>query len=511
MLDIRRTPDYAEILVEKAEANDASLRYEVQNDRVNVSLSAPTSHPKIVKLRWKAKIDSDVRVLGDAWERSYADLGFIGLTTEKAHPWYFIMKHGGGTDCIGVAVRPASLVSWVVDCEGVTAFCDVRSGSIGVELGDRELLIGSFMSESYSSDRDNSFESACDFCSKMCPDPVLPTEPVYGGNNWYYAYGKSSYEEIISAASLQAKLAEGLDNPPFMVIDDGWQPKSCVGPWIANEKYGDMKKVADEFKKMGVRPGIWVRFLRDDTDGIPAEWRFENNNNKLDPSRPEVIAYIKETVRRIVFDWGYELIKHDYSSNDIFGLWGKDANKYLTCGEWKFHDRSRTTAEIYVDFCKAILDATEGKAYILGCNCVSHLTAGLCHINRIGDDTSGVEFDRTRRMGVNTLAFRLPQNGKFYMVDADCAGFIKGRIPFTLNKEWVTLLAKSGTPLFISAPNGAFTDEEFDYMQEMYKIASEQKNVAIPLDWQYNATPAKWSIDGEETSFVWFDETGASF
>ena len=48
-------------------------------------------------------------------------------------------------------------------------------------------------------------------------------------------------------------------------------------------------------------------------------------------------------------------------------------------------------------------------------------------------------------------------------------------------------------------------------MQEMYKIASEQKNVAIPLDWQYNATPAKWSIDGEETSFVWFDETGASF
>ena len=150
-------------------------------------------------------------------------------------------------------------------------------------------------------------------------------------------------------------------------------------------------------------------------------------------------------------------------------------------------------------------------ANILGCNCVSHLTAGLCQINRIGDDTSGVDFDRTRRMGVNTLAFRLPQNGKFYMVDADCAGFIKGMIPFSLNKEWVTLLAKSGTPLFISAPNGAFTDEEFAYMQEMYKIASEQKNVAIPLDWQYNATPAKWSIDGEETSFVWFDETGASF
>ena len=43
MLDIRRIPDYAEVLVEKTEANDATLRYEVQNDRVNVYLSAPTS------------------------------------------------------------------------------------------------------------------------------------------------------------------------------------------------------------------------------------------------------------------------------------------------------------------------------------------------------------------------------------------------------------------------------------------------------------------------------------
>ena len=510
MIDIIRLPDFAEVMVEKDEANDAALRYEVLEDRVNVYLTAPTSHPKIVKLRWAAKITGDVRVLGDAWERSYADLGFIGLTTEKAHPWYFVMNYAGGTDCVGVAVRPASLVSWVVDCEGVTAFCDVRSGSIGVELGERELLIGSFMSESYPSDTDNSFEAACDFCGKMCPDPVLPTEPVYGGNNWYYAYGESSYEEIISDASLQAKLAKGLDNPPFMVIDDGWQPNPCAGPWVANEKYGDMKKVADEFKKMGVRPGIWVRFLRDETDAIPAEWRFEGRKY-LDPSLPEVIAHIKETVRRIVFDWGYELIKHDFSSYDVFGLWGKDAGKYLTRGEWKFHDRTRTSAEIYVDFCRAILEATEGKAYILGCNCVSHLTAGLCHINRTGDDTSGTEWDRTRRMGVNTLAFRLPQNGKFYMADADCAGFIKGRIPFSLNKEWVTLLAKSGTPLFISAPNGAFDDEEFAYMKEMYKIASEQKNVAVPLDWQYNATPAKWTIDGEEVSFCWFDKTGPRF
>ena len=510
MIDILRLPDYAEVRVEKDEGNDAKLRYEVKSDRVDVYLSAKTSHPMLVKLRWVCPIDSEVRILGDAWERSYGNLSFVGLSIDGTHPWYFIMKHQGGTDCVGVGVRPSALISWTVDCEGVTAFCDVRSGTVGVELGERELHIGSFMSASYPSETDNTFEAACDFCGKMSPDPILPKEPVYGGNNWYYAYGKSSYEEIISDASLQAKLAEGLDNRPFMVIDDGWQPNSCAGPWVANEKYGDMKKIADTFKEMGVRPGIWIRPLRDETDNVSDSWRFEHRKY-LDPSLPEVIAHIKEFVHRIVFDWGYELIKHDFSAYDIFGDWGVHRKKYFTDGKWTFHDRTRTGAEIYTDFCKAILDAAGGKAYILGCNCISHLTAGLCHINRTGDDTSGVEWDRVVKMGVNTLAFRMPQNGKFYMVDADCAGFIKGRIPFELNKEWVTLLAKSGTPFFISAPDGAFSDEEFAYMKEMYKIASEQKNIAIPLDWQYNANPKKWSIDGEEVSFKWLNVGGPDF
>ena len=41
------------------------------------------------------------------------------------------------------------------------------------------------------------FEAACRFCSAMCGDPILPKKPVYGGNNWYYAYGKSSRSEIL--------------------------------------------------------------------------------------------------------------------------------------------------------------------------------------------------------------------------------------------------------------------------------------------------------------------------
>ena len=514
MLDIRRIPDYAEVLVEKAEENDATLCYEVQNDRVNVYLSAPMSHPKIVKLRWKAKIDSDVRVLGDAWERSYADLGFIGLTTEKAHPWHFIMKHGGGTDGIDIAVSPASFVSRVVDCEGVTAFCDVRSGSIGVELGDRELFIGSFMSESYSSDRDNCFESACDFCSKMCPDPVLPTEPVYGGNNWYYAYGKSSHEEIISDTKFVKRMTQGLANIPYMVIDDGWQPNSCDAPWVGNERFPDMKALATEMKALGVRPGIWVRYLingRDDeprkVDTFPEEWYTMRNSKVLDPSRPEVLEYVKKTTERLV-GWGYELIKHDFSTFDIFGKWGFELKEALTVGNWHFYDRTKTSAEIVKAFYKAIKDSSNG-AVIIGCNAIGHLCAGLHQLNRTGDDTSGFEWSRTQKMGINTLAFRLPQNNKFFGADADCVG-IMGKIDWRLNSKWLYLLSRSASSLFVSCKPGILSEDEEKELKEAFKVASLQEDELIPLDWMETTCPQVYKINGEIVELELYEDKGTT-
>lgn len=92
---------------------------------------------------------------------------------------------------------------------------------------------------------------------------------------------------------------------------------------------------------------------------------------------------------------------------------------------------------------------------IIGCNTIGHLGAGLMHLNRTGDDTSGRIWERTRRMGVNTLAFRLPQHNTFYHIDADCVG-IFGMIPWEKNRQWADVLAKSGTPLFVSGKTWSF-------------------------------------------------------
>ena len=519
---INRIPDRYDIQSDRPEGakEDAALRFVTTEEGVTVYLTATTDKPRTITLRWKNPISRPVKVLGDAWERGYGTFSWNSLCAEKWMPWYFLLceEHAEGAPTTvtgyGVMVQPSAMASWECDTEGITLCLDVRCGGVGVELNGRELEVCTVVSRLY--ENTHSYPAAKAFCKVMSPNPLLPEKPVYGGNNWYYAYGDSSYEEIVSDCSLQAKLAEGLSNRPFMVIDDGWQPNSCAGPWIANEKYGDMKKVADTFKAMDVRPGIWVRFLRDERPEIPAEWRLNKRNlahddprflreGFLDPSHPEVAKFIADDVKKIVNQWGYELIKHDFSMVDMFGAWGKDRNRLITNDGWSFYDKTKTSAEIVKDFYKNILDATDGKCLILGCNCIGHLLAGLAHLNRTGDDTSGYEWGRTRQMGVNTLAFRMCQHNAFFAADADCVGFLPDCIDWRLNRQWATLAACSATPLFISSAADTLTDEQVEVMKELYARASKAEDELIPLDWEYTTAPRRYLLNGEVVEFNWFD------
>ena len=117
----------------------------------------------------------------------------------------------------------------------------------------------------------------------------------------------------------------------------------------------------------------------------------------------------------------------------------------------------------------AILRAA-GDSPVLGCNCMGHLGAGLMHLNRTGDDTSGVLWERTRQRGVNTLAFTLPQHGSFFAIDADCVG-ITGKIDWELNRRWLQLLSESGTaPLrLLDTSRACFLEEQEGEMRAAFR------------------------------------------
>lgn len=499
MTDILRKPDKSEIIYE-TEHRDAELEFIEKDNRLDVYITAEKSLPKFVVLRWNGSTDSRVSVLGDDWERSYGNLAWRGIEENRFMPWYFMISDGKMHTGYGVETGCNSFVSFEFDDSGITAWIDVRNGSFGVHLGGRRLLTCSFVCESYEGMSE--FSALSDFCRRMCASPLCPPHPVYGGNNWYYAYGKSSREEILGDTRLQVRLSEGLENRPYMVIDDCWQINSCAGPWQPNEKFSDMKALAEEIKAAGARPGIWVRFLHDRNMALPDGYYRDKSKYLLDPTVPEVLRYIENTVKRIR-NWGFELIKHDFSTNDIFESWGKELNGSITKKrDLRFRDNTITNAEIVLKLYRTILN-TAGDTVIIGCNTVSHLAAGLVHLQRIGDDTSGTDWDRTRKMGVNTLAFRLAQHKAFYDIDADCAGILGDNIPWELNRQWIDLLAKSGTPMFLSCPDGALSEEQEAELKKLYRIASEQKSTAEPLDWMWNSTPSKWLIGGKKVSYCW--------
>lgn len=506
MIDILRTPDAVKVISDGLD--DVKVSFELNKHEMQVYITADKGMPKFICLRWNYLTREPVCVMGDKWERSYADLSWHGLCEEYFMPWYFMAANGKETVGCGVKIQPNSFVSFEYDASGVSAWLDVRCGAKGVNLNGRKLLAATIVCEHYSDM--STFEATERFCDVMAVgNNCLPKEPVYGGNNWYYAYGESSREEILEDAKFIADLTVGNENRPYMVIDDGWEINKVGGPWRANDKYGDMGTLAQEFKDMGVKPGIWIRLLHDvEAETTHPEWTFGKEDDRpfLDPSHPEVQEYLRGILREIK-GWGYELLKHDFSTRDIFGTYGINLNGMITAQEnWGFYDETRTSAEIVLDFYRLIREETEGMC-IIGCNTVSHLCAGLVEINRIGDDTSGRNWDRTRALGVNTLAFRLPQNNRFYVIDADCVGILGDNIPWELNRQWLELLAKSGSPLFVSCEQSSATDEMKEEIRKAFKISSVQKDYAVPLDWEYNKNPCVWKINDEVVTFDWVKDT----
>lgn len=481
--------------------SDVSIDAISNENELDIYISATNDKPRFVVLDWETESKDDILVLGDAWERSYGNLQFADPAVSKhALPWYFIATDKKSCFCLGVKTGCNSFVSFKYGKNSITAIVDCRNGGNGVHLNGRKVKLATFITAKY--DNGNIFENLKDFCKKMCNAPVLPKERIYGGNNWYYAYGKSSYKQIISDTKLQVELSQGIDNKPFQVIDDCWQIHKCAGPWYPNRKFKDMKKLADEIRQIGARPGIWVRLLRNKDKSIKKEMRIHRDGKRyyLDPTHPYVQSYIKGDIERIK-NWGYELIKHDFTTADLFGSYGKDLDETITNSDnWHFYNKTKTNAEITLDLYRLIKE-TAGDMLIIGCNTVSHLSAGLVHIYRTGDDTSGTDWNRTKAMGVNTLAFRLAQNEAFYMCDADCVGILKNKIPWDKNKQWLHLLSYSNTPLFVSCTD-SINNEQKEDIRTAYKVFNKPHSIE-PLDFYETTTPELWRIDGNEIKYNW--------
>ena len=520
-VDVLRPPDRVAALLESGTvalslesgrwtAKGMVVEAEPRGGGLPVRVTAPGVPVLWVRLRWTAKVPERCRILNDQWERSYGDLEWRGMVGERVLPWYFLAYDGQATHGYGVATGCAAFAFWQVDPEGISLWLDLRNGGSAPQLGQRTLEAATVRIRR-GEKGEAPFAAARRFCHVLCDRPRLASAPVYGGNNWYYTYGRDcSAEAIQRDAGLVAELSPSGGNRPFMVIDDGWSLTNTAGPWErGNERFPDMAGLASAMRQRGVRPGIWLRPLYT-TAAVPESARLRpataSRANIIDPSVPEMLELVRQDIRRMAA-WGFQLIKHDYTCFDLMGRWGFRMGADLTDAGWHFADRSRTTAEITLALYRAIREAA-GEALIIGCNTFGHLGAGLFELQRIGDDTSGREFHRTRRMGVNTLAFRGPQHRAFFDVDADCAP-ITADVAWDFSARWLDLVARSGTPLFVSADPDLVKGDTKSALRRAFAQAASAQELAEPLDWLDTTTPARWRLGRETVAYDWYGPDGA--
>ena len=517
VFDLLRTPDYAAAYDsggsvpltrsgDRWEGKGISLRAVRTNSSLGLSLASPGVEPTRIHCRWQLANVGDPLVLGDAWERSYGDLAWRSIVPERAMPWYFLTSQNGRLHGYGVRTGTGALPFWQLDRQGVSLWLHTSNGGSGVELGERVLALAEVVTRQGEAGQ-APMEAATAFCRLLCPKPKLMKTAMYGTNDWYYCYGKNSAGQTLRDASLVAELAPSHPVRPFAVIDMGWKDGSPTFP--------SMPGLASQIKAKGVRPGLWIRPL--EAEGgtspnllLPAA-RFGKQTERArelayDPTIPEALQLVLEKVKTPV-GWGYELIKHDFSTYDLLGRWGSEMGAEPTTAGWHLHDRTRTNAEVITAWYASLRAAAGEQTVLIGCNTVGHLAAGYFESQRTGDDTSGRKWERTRRMGVNTVGFRLPQNGTFFAMDPDCVG-ITNAIPWELNRQWLDLLARTGVALFISPDPAAIGPEQKAAIKEAFALAVDGQTEAVPQDWFSNTAPSTWVARGSQIRYRWADAAG---
>lgn len=520
-VSILRKPDFVYGATEKTSLRfeedvqtecPVNYEYVIENGVGKVIVHPSEAPVKYLKFRFSGDMLGIDKVLGDQWERAglNAYIEWRSVMAGRNLPWYCFALSGNKTACYGVKTGADCFAFFQIDTHGVTLFMNLCNGNDGTDL--QESIVACEVVELFEEGEDV-YKTAHKFTKMLCDHPVLPKEPVYGFNNWYWAYGNISFESVIAEAESLVEYAKGCKHRPYMIIDDGWQLLRKVGigennyiggPWIPNEKFRDMTKLCDEIHKRGAKAGIWFRPLlsTQDKEGVPDEAVLfrESRGVILDPSHPFTLKKAFDDASRIR-SWGFDLIKHDFITIDTTGYGCLTAEKHDfemldPATNRKFYDKTKTTATIFKNIYKAIQNGA-GGAEVIGCNTVGHLTAGIHSVYRIGNDTSGMAWEWSRRDGVNSL-MRLSQNNHFYNADPDCAAFTE-KVKNDINFDYLEMCAMTGMTTLASVTPNLLNEEEKARLNKIFRMADEDKMRYELKDFAYNANPEIFvSPDGKD-------------
>ena len=149
-------------------------------------------------------------------------------------------------------------------------------------------------------------------------------------NNWEATYFDFKKEKLLDLADEASKL--GIE---LFVLDDGWvgnrfDDNRALGDWVVNEEKlgGPLNDLIAEVHAKGLKFGLWFEpeMISVDSDlyranpdwSIQAEGRghtYSRNQLVLNLANPDVVAYIKAAIDKILTENAIDYVKWDYNRN----------------------------------------------------------------------------------------------------------------------------------------------------------------------------------------------------
>ena len=217
----------------------------------------------------------------------------------------------------------------------------------------------------------------------------IPASPLTGWCTWYYFFGEDTERDVI--ANLERIRAERLPLD-LILIDDGYQTSD--GDWTsvdANKFPHGMKWLADEIKRAGYVPALWLapfvanensalarehpEFLLRDASGesVFAWQHWGKRCFSLDLTRLDVQTWLRDLFRTLSDDWGYELFKLDFT--------------YAAAASGLRADPRTTRAQALRRGFEVIREIV-GEKKLVGCGAPFGPSVGMIDAMRIGPDVS---------------------------------------------------------------------------------------------------------------------------
>ncbi len=254
----------------------------------------------------------------------------------------------------------------------------------------------------------------------------VPAHVPTGWCSWYYFYDRVTERDVL--ANLEEMVRHG-HPAEYVQIDDGYQ--SQTGDWLTpNEKFpSGMKALADRIRGAGYRPGLWLAPLvlgeHSATLRENPEMALHTKEGEvffvqtwlgrcavLDCTHPRAEEWLREVVRTVVREWGYEYLKLDALA---YAAQGGDLFAYHTPGTTGPANLRRGL--------ELIREEAGDDTFILGCTCHFGPAIGLVDAMRVGPDVKAVWAEGTEPSVRHAMRMTLQRNwihGRWWANDPDC-------------------------------------------------------------------------------------------